>query len=38
MLYQFMMKNIQKTKIRTYGDKVQSNFCAINAPEVRAEL
>ena len=40
MLYQFMMKNIYKiykkyikTKIRTYGDRVYTNFCGLNVPE-----
>ena len=40
MLYQFMMKNIYKiykkyikTKIRTYGDRVYTNFCSLNVPE-----
>ena len=33
MLYQFMMIYIYIYKIRTYGDKVYTNFCGLNTPE-----
>ena len=32
MIYQSMMIDI-KTKIRTYGDNIYTNFCGLNVPE-----
>ena len=29
MFYQFIMKDIEKSKIRTYGDKVYTNFVVL---------
>ena len=33
MLYQSMMTDILKTKIKTYCDKVYTDFCGLNVPE-----
>ena len=33
MLYQSMMTDIFKTKIKTYYDKVYTDFCGLNLPE-----
>ena len=33
MLYQFLVIDIIKTKIRTFGDKVYINFRGLNVPE-----
>ena len=33
MLYQFLVIDITKTKIRTFGDKVYINFRGLNVPE-----
>ena len=33
MLYQSMMTDILKAKIKTYCDKVYTDFCGLNVPE-----
>ena len=33
MLYQFLVIDVIKTKIRTFGDKVYINFRGLNVPE-----